>query len=60
MNHAVFCVTPRSRCSFIDETPFKLVTSRYTAISHFLSGTWDFAIAVPVFTEKYFPQSRQR
>ena len=35
MNHAVFCVTPRSRCSFMLDTLLRLVVSRNAAIIHF-------------------------
>ena len=28
MNHAVFCVTPRSRCNFVLEAPFTSVVSK--------------------------------
>ena len=57
---AVFCVTPRSRCSFMLDTPLRLVLMRYAANAHLDRGRLEPCMTVPCFTEKSLPQSRQR
>ena len=51
MNQAVFWVTPKSRCSFMDETPLRLVISRQIAKTHLRRDILDLSSAVPIFTE---------
>ena len=52
MNCAVFGVTPKSRCSFMELTPLRLVTSKYTTKAHLRSETCEASSAVPVLTER--------
>lgn len=60
MNHAVGYDTSRSRCSFMADTPLRLVNSMQMAHPHFRNGSGDFSITVPFLSEKYLQQSRQR
>ncbi len=57
MNHAVGCETFKSRCIFIEETPFRSVVIRYTATTHLRSGSLLDSIGVPTLTLKYLRQS---
>ena len=60
MNHAVFWVIPKSRCSFMLDTPLRFVEHRYRAITHLRSGSRDDSMTVPVRTEKYLRHAAQR
>lgn len=51
MNHAVFWVTPKVRCSSQLEIPFLSFTIAQTAGNHFSRGIAESSITVPTFTE---------
>ncbi|MXZ42921.1 MAG: hypothetical protein F4Z18_14460 [Caldilineaceae bacterium SB0666_bin_21] len=60
MNQAVFCVTPMFKCSFMLDTPFRLVNSRWVAKTHCLSVALDRSNAVPILTENVSRQPMQQ
>ena len=53
MNQALFCVIPRSRCSFTLETPLSEVVIRCRPTTHLRSGSRDDSMTVPSLTLKY-------
>ena len=60
INQAYFCVMPKSRCSFMLDTPLKIVAIKYIAIAHFRRKILESPRIVPCLSEKYWRQSRHR
>lgn len=54
MNQADFCMIPRSRWIFIEDTPFRLVANKYVSIAPCWYDILDCSMTVPFLTEKYF------
>ena len=52
MNHAVACVTSRSRYSFMLENYFRLVRQRWMAMAHLRRGILELVSQVPVLMLK--------
>ncbi len=57
---ADFCVMPKSRCSFMLDTPLGLVLIRYNASPHSCSDSLELCISGCVRTLKYRRHSRHR
>ena len=57
---AVRWVILSSLCNFMLLTPFKFVESRYRAITHLRSGSFEDSITVPTLTLKYWRHWGQR
>ena len=57
MNHAVFCVTPMSRASWVLATPFLCDVMSQIAMNHFRSGTLLSSKMVPTLIENRCRQS---
>src|SRR6266700_4091695 len=60
MNHAVFCVTPRSLANSQDDVPFFVLCRIHMAGSHLSKPIGESSKTVPFFTENCRLQSRQR
>src|SRR5579871_543186 len=58
MNHAVFCVTPKSRATSYDEMPFLQLASSHIAQSHLSRPMALSSKMVPTLTENCFRQPR--
>src|SRR5260370_31001017 len=58
MNHAVFCVTPRARCSSQLLTPFLQFVSSQSAGNHFCNGIGESSKIVPTLTLNWRLQLR--
>jgi len=60
MNHAVFCATVMSPCSFGLPTPFRFTISGWIAKIHLRREMVDFRSAFPILTGKTLRQPREQ